>query len=222
MSLAAGIINHVFGLRPLKSFAVDDYITAVNCGFVNFFLYRRDGHTIAFDTGYNIQSTRRILHAIGVDPASVSHVFLSHSDFDHAGGLPVFNRALVYYAQTEVRKFARQSKKFRWAQRCLSSYALHDRESVNIGSIWVTALQIPGHTPGSLAYLVDSIYLLSGDTLSLKDGKAHINRHFCMDIKSIRQSANTLTQLKEVKVLLTPHWGYANYAEAFSDWDLLK
>ncbi|MCL1873030.1 MAG: MBL fold metallo-hydrolase [Clostridiales bacterium] len=218
MPLISRIINRAISLHPQISSEIDEYIISVDCGIANIYIYRRDGHTIAFDTGYNARSTTRALLALAIDPAEVGHVFLSHTDFDHAGGLPAFSRARIYYAQAEVRIFARQSRYFRRAQTNQTCQALRDREIVEIGSTRIMALHTPGHTPGSIAYLVDGIYLFSGDTIALRGGKAGINHLFSLDFKTLRLSANNLSKLEGVKTVLTPHWGYANFPEAFSQW----
>ena len=219
MPLISRIINSTLGLHPQKSSGIDDHIIVVDCGFVNIYIYRRDGHTVAFDAGYSAQSTSRALQALAIDPAEVDRVFLSHTDFDHAGGLAAFSRARIYYAQTELRKSARQSKYFRRAQKKQACQALRDGEIEEIGPIRIKALHTPGHTSGSIAYLVDGTYLFSGDTIALSRGKAGINRLFSFNFKNLCLSANELSKLKGIETILTPHWGYANFSEAFSKWD---
>ena len=148
----------------------------------------------------------------------VSHVFLSHNDFEHAGGLPAFSQAKTCYVQTEGWKLIRQPKRFRRTRINQLCKPLRDRETVDIGAIKVTALHTPGHTKGSTSYLVDGRYLFTGDTLTLKDGKACVNLLFSMNIKALRRSAKALSKLEGVQTLLTAHWGYASYTTAFSDW----
>ena len=43
------------------------------------------------------------LATIGVDPADVEHVVMSHLHLDHAGGLQFFPNANIYAQQSEIR-----------------------------------------------------------------------------------------------------------------------
>ena len=215
LTLFESIANFVLRLSPVKSCVVGEYITAVDCGLVNIYLYQRDGKTIVFDTGYSQRSTRQALSAVGVDPDSVSHVFLSHADFDHAGGIPVFSKACFLFSQAERRRPIRQSKHFRLVQTRFHCRMLRDMETVDIGDIQIKAIHTPGHTGGSMAYLVDGKFLFSGDTLSIKRGKARTNHLFLTSAKMLRCSADKLIKLagsEKIELLLTAHWGVADFS----------
>jgi 7,8-dihydropterin-6-yl-methyl-4-(beta-D-ribofuranosyl)aminobenzene 5'-phosphate synthase len=64
---------------------------------------------ILFDTGTNGAFLLANMKALGVDPASVDEVFISHSHFDHMGGLSMFlneNRDVKVYAPPQIRGIA--------------------------------------------------------------------------------------------------------------------
>ena len=53
-------------------------------------LVRHNGVNLLFDTGTNGALLLDNMKALGVDPASIHEVFISHSHFDHSGGLSSF------------------------------------------------------------------------------------------------------------------------------------
>jgi glyoxylase-like metal-dependent hydrolase (beta-lactamase superfamily II) len=56
---------------------------------------------VCFDTGINGLLTRMGFKQLGLDPCRVSHVFLTHSDYDHMGGVKEFRNAQVYLSKQE-------------------------------------------------------------------------------------------------------------------------
>ncbi len=72
-----------------------------------------DGQTILFDTGENGRILLDNMKALHVEPRSVQTVFLSHSHFDHSGGLSEFlnvNRQVTIYAPIALRGIHRASE----------------------------------------------------------------------------------------------------------------
>lgn len=72
-----------------------------------------DGHTILFDTGENGRILLDNMKALHVDPRAIQTVFLSHSHFDHSGGLSEFlnvNKQVTIYAPIALRGIHRASK----------------------------------------------------------------------------------------------------------------
>ncbi len=73
------------------------------------------GRTILFDTGGNgsiLLGNMRVLH---IDPLAVEEVFISHSHFDHAGGLSEFlnvNDDVTVYAPGSLRGIRRAKNVF--------------------------------------------------------------------------------------------------------------
>jgi 7,8-dihydropterin-6-yl-methyl-4-(beta-D-ribofuranosyl)aminobenzene 5'-phosphate synthase len=64
---------------------------------------------ILFDTGTSGKLLLENMKALGVDPESVDEVFISHSHFDHMGGLSTFlgeNHEVKIYAPPQIRGIA--------------------------------------------------------------------------------------------------------------------
>jgi len=77
---------------------------------------RNDARTIVVDTGFNEGSAaargRQLLHpvaeglrALGITPAAIDDVIITHLHYDHAGNLPLFERAR-YHLQAQEMSFA--------------------------------------------------------------------------------------------------------------------
>ena len=124
------------------------------------------------------------LREVGVDPADIAHVIVTHLHFDHAGGLtcagdggpvPTFPRARIHVQRTEWHDaLANKSTMTRTYLRThldpvASQVELHDGECSPLAGF--TLLPTPGHTWGHQSVLVDgasgeggaSPHLFTGD-----------------------------------------------------------
>ena len=52
--------------------------------------------------GFNKRAALGGLRKIGIDPATIKHLFLTHSDYDRTGGIEAFPNAAVYLPAEEV------------------------------------------------------------------------------------------------------------------------
>lgn len=211
---------------PAATGSITDDIYAINALMVNMFIIKYGNNTICVDTGTGGPIIRRSLKSLKIDPEEVSHIFLTHSDYDHAGGVGVFRDADIL--------LSRQEEQMITGKRCRAFGMTHnkpinrrytlldDNETVQIGDIIVKGIETPGHTPGSMSYLVNDEYLFVGDTLALIANKAHHFPAFInMDTGTQLKSIEKLSALKNVKMMLTAHSGYTrNFDKAMKDWQV--
>lgn len=166
--------------------------------------------------------SRKELRCLEVDPDNVTHVFLSHADIDHSAGLRVFRNADVFLSADEEQMIrgARPIRKAVRSPRIRRAYQLlRDNDVVTVGSITIRAIATPGHTPGSMAYLVDDTYLFLGDTCKLKNGQAYAGKHYTMDYETQKESIRKLAKLQNVGWVFTAHSGYTrDFDRAFDYW----
>ncbi len=209
-------------LRPCDTGAVNDTLYVVRADTVNLFLYRVGDAFIAFDAGYRPSVIRAELDKLGIDPNTVTHVFLSHADIDHTQGLGVFKNAKIYLSHAEepmitgVRNIRRAVR----SPRIRRGYTLlREGDVVEVGDARIRAIETPGHTPGSMAYHVDEQHLFMGDTCKLSDGKVFVGRHYTMDYEQQKQSVRKVARLDNVRCVFTAHCGYTDDLDtAFADW----
>ena len=145
---------------------------------VNTFLIRSQGRCALVDTGcggkMQASAGRLLAHlaAVGVSPAEVDTVLLTHMHPDHSNGLVDDNGAkyfpnaeLVMHAaeprfwldDAEMAK-ADENSRLRNFQHAREQIAPYAKRLFTGGEVFpgVTAMPLPGHTPGHTGYLVAS------------------------------------------------------------------
>ena len=227
-------------LHPAQTGVLTEKVSCVREYDVNIFFIRSGETLIAVDSGYKgnpglLDGCRKI----GVDPADVKALFLTHADPDHAGGLDIketnyFRNAQVYVGQIEenyllntyhrkqIGPFGlRNSVKLRDGYRLLK-----DGDTVEIGDIKVEAFLLPGHTLGHLCYRIDDTMLFTGDSIALNSEGGWcffdiFNYDSNMNIESLNKLKDRL-DLKKIKYVFTSHNGFTDDAEgAFRNTDVI-
>lgn len=205
---------------PAPTGQVTENVYAVKDRDVNMFIYTAGEHTVAIDAAYSVDALREELRQLPIDPAAVTHLFLTHTDMDHAGGLDLFPNAHIYLSRAEEQMIDGTTPRFLRVVRNRKidrAYTLlDDGDVVDVGPIRVQAIATPGHTPGSMSFLVDDRVLFTGDTLNLQNGQVHtFYRLFNMDTPTQRKMIVKLARLKGVALMCTAHTGTTqNYAHA--------
>jgi glyoxylase-like metal-dependent hydrolase (beta-lactamase superfamily II) len=123
----------------------------------------------------------------GIEPASVSHIVVSHLHFDHAGGIEDFPNAelVVSYAERSRARHADGGFSFfnasdfdsvtRWREiefDASQPYATFAGHVDLLGDDSIHLVPLPGHTLGSLGVIVrlqDAPILLAGDAAPVEE-----------------------------------------------------
>ena len=139
------------------------------------FLVRKDGKVLLFDTDLGLPDggIRRGLDSLGLTPADVDYLFLTHFHGDHIGGMldaegtPVYTNAQVYASQPEYdARMNMPADRNAQAVRTMNAYSdrLHLFEFGDILPCEVNTIDAAGHTPGHTAFLINDI-LIWGDII---------------------------------------------------------
>lgn len=138
------------------------------------FLVETDGVRILFDTGMGAPDSRLItgLQTVGIDPADINYLYLTHFHGDHIGGMMkgdsiVFPNAEVYASKMEYDAWLKMPAE-RKAQvvKTMDAYKAHLRlfefgDTLPGNAI---AMNGVGHTPGHTVYQIGKL-LVIGDLI---------------------------------------------------------
>jgi glyoxylase-like metal-dependent hydrolase (beta-lactamase superfamily II) len=136
-------------------------------------LVRGDGN-ILLDTGHfgNRRQLLNALEKLGITPADIDTVILTHSHWDHALNLEVFGRAEVVINSKELNH-VNSIKGYDWATPSFLGGVLEKRRvKVVEGDVPLSRdvflVETPGHSPGHQSVLVETDegrVLFSGDAM---------------------------------------------------------
>ncbi|MGZ3408918.1 MAG: N-acyl homoserine lactonase family protein [Xanthobacteraceae bacterium] len=110
------------------------------------------------------------LEALGVKPADIKFVAVSHTHGDHIGNVEMFPQAMLLVQQTEY-EWPNPDKSPRFKPEHPVTKLNGDHDVFGDGT--VTILSTPGHTPGHQSLMVKlpatGVVILSGDVVHLKE-----------------------------------------------------
>ena len=216
-----------FYCKPEDTGILCDGISAIREYDVNLWLYTKNGRTIAFDTGHiNYDNIDSEFEKIKINPDEIEHLFLTHLDVDHAGGIDItgrniFPNAHVYMGADEEKYMTREIRRKAIFHNCVKIAdgwtPIKDISIFKFDGIKVEAIPVLGHTVGHTVYIVDDKILISGDCLAINEngGYAFFN-FFNQDSKKNKESLVKLRdRLKDydLKYVCTGHSGIHPYSE---------
>jgi glyoxylase-like metal-dependent hydrolase (beta-lactamase superfamily II) len=160
---------------------------------INCFLVRFSGRTAIIDTGSGdtmgptLGHLPEMLAAIGVSRTDIDTVLLTHMHPDHSNGLTsadgkrLFPEAQIVVGQADIRHWhddaamarvneSQQVRYFQGARFMAAPYMDRMRDAVGGVFPGVTAIPMPGHTPGHSGYLIES----GGETLLIWGDICHL------------------------------------------------
>jgi len=187
--------------KPIKTQKINENLYTIRTLFSNFYLYDTGKELIAFDTGISKQLAKLGFKKLNLDYSKVAHIFLTHSDFDHVGGLNLFKNAKVYLSEKEepliTRKKARRL--IMYNRKIKDKILLDDSETINIDNVSIELVSSPGHTIGSAMYIINNNILIGGDTISLLGNGSVTNFSFIQNMNH-KENIMTVKKLKEEKI----------------------
>lgn len=225
-------------LNPSESSWINDNILAIRQLDVNIWIIKCGEEFIAFDTGYtNFEGSKTEIIKKGVNPDQIKHVFITHADMDHAGGLisddVLFKNARVYLHEKEENMLIGAEKRFKFGPikfRNPISYSgkyelLRDGDKVSIGDSIIEIIHIPGHTPGHSGYLVDGEIFISGDSIAFNEEGGYCffsfyNMNTEMNLKSLKKLEKRFMG-NLPKIVLSGHSGAYSGDKMFSRIDTI-
>ena len=201
-------------MHVIETKEVVQNVFAVKNDFVNMFLVKDSDNYIAIDAGADDKVIKEELKKLSIDTAKVVAVFLTHGDGDHTAALSTFSNAKVYLSRNEEQMINGKTAKMMFFHNSISrkDYSLlDDGQKVTVGKLVISGISTPGHTPGSMSYLVNDTYLFVGDAFVLKEAKVDKpNSFFSKDMPLAIKSFQKINNLPAVEYIFTAHAGFTN------------
>ncbi len=214
--------------KPLNTGWIDERVACVREWIANIFFYTKNGTTIMIDAGYNYDRLREKMSWLGIDPAAIRHILITHQDTDHVGALEtdsecLFKDATVYIGEIENRYLTGETRrrvihglyKLPLVKMDNRKVLLRDGEIFRIGDIKIECILVPGHTWGHMVYLIDDEYLFTGDTIWFgADGGYSFIRTLAEDnrlaVRSLEQLEENIRARKGRIAVISGHTGWTD------------
>jgi len=207
---------------PLNTGEVISGVYAISNGFVNCYLVQNGDEYLMIDAGNDVRQTEAALEQLKIPADAIKAILLTHSDSDHTTALSLFPEAQVYLPALETQMIDGTTRRSPMGHNHLewNYISLKDGEEISLFGFDVQCISTPGHTPGSMSYLLDGRYLFVGDNMSLHEGKADtFNAFYNMDSDTQRESIRMLSVNTQPEYIFTGHYGYTDDADtAFEEW----
>jgi glyoxylase-like metal-dependent hydrolase (beta-lactamase superfamily II) len=201
---------------------IRDGFYALNHGFVASYVLDAGESLVAFDTGLSPGILKKAMTKLGLGNKRVAAVFYTHADPDHVGGAAFFAGAKAYISKDELAiidgEVPRHFGFLRGKGLPFPFDTLEDGQTLRVGTATIRCIATPGHTPGSMSFLVNDSILVVGDELNMKNGVAVLDRNFIsMDNAERKRSFEKIKTLDNVTLLCPAHSGCAtDFSKAFS------
>jgi len=222
MNTAIGLVkfllkrsSEIAKMRHLETQEIVSGIYAIKTKNANFYIVENGDDYIAIDAGGGNESIAKTeLGKLNIEPEKITAVLLTHTDFDHISALRLFKNATIYISKQEEQVIDGSVSRLPFGGRNKLNYdysKIEDTEELCFGKIKVKSFLTPGHTSGSMSFLIDDKYLFVGDNLSLQDGKVSLfNSLFNLSDDTQKESIKKLAQIANVEYIFTAHYGFTD------------
>lgn len=198
-------------MSPAETRAINDSVFCIRDNFVNAYLFKGKSSYLMVDAGFSKKTVLTELNRLGIAPERITTILLTHADSDHTGAIGLFTNPVIYLHREEEQMINGQTAKvepFKMHWNYGPYRMLSNGDSLSIDGLKIRMIPVPGHTPGSVCYVIGSDYLVTGDNLMVVNGKAEpfLDR-FNMNTAEQIQSLKILPDLTAFKYILTSHNG---------------
>lgn len=210
--------------------AVSTRVQSVRNFLSDMYAARVGQRVIVFDAGMDPEAhaLELLVESLGEDLGSVSDIFLTHGHFDHVAGALRCPGAKIHIGAADAEVIAHRAAWQPIVPRLFGSLLsvraleasdrLEGSVAIDVGDgESVIAIPLPGHTPGSYAYLFDGV-LFTGDALFVSErgldladsDEAVLDASTCRSVAQI----NELLKRHRVSEICTGHRGCSSPDDA--------
>lgn len=212
----------IFGrVTAMEDGAKHGPVTTIVDGYVSCFLIDVGAGKYALVDACADPTGKEIIAALDERDATTDDVlaiFLTHGHSDHVGGARAFEDAQVFAHTEEIPLVEGEAE----SKGTLTQFdtdrptakvtgRLSHEQTVGVGNKRLESLHLPGHTPGSVAILVDGVLLLGDSGQAHSDGALAPAPEFVSDdparnVESLVALAEMIEK-RDVEVILPSHSG---------------
>ena len=158
-------------------------------GGVRFFLLTGTEKALLIDSGMTVQNAKEIAETLTSLPVSLLN---THADRDHTGSNEEFETFYMHPAEEPV---------YRRSGKAGTILPVREGDIIDLGERELKIIELPGHTPGSIAVLdVAGRVLISGDPIQ-RHGRIFMfgpHRDMRTYIRSLKQLEKRKTEFDEI------------------------
>ncbi len=190
------------------------------------YLVRSDDRAALVDAGCGYSQTRLFqnIEASGVKPDRIEYLLITHCHFDHTGGAQAVRDRTgckIVAHEMEARFLEEGDQRVtaaKWYGALLEPFQVDVKLKGEHQDLWVAqkkieALHVPGHSPGSLAYVTESEGL---KVLFGQDVHGPLDASLLSDRDDYRRSLKLLLSL-QADILCEGHYGVIRGKEEVAD-----
>jgi hydroxyacylglutathione hydrolase len=211
--------------KPSAAETIKPNIASVSAAGMYLYAVRTGSKVVLFDSGGDPEGAPvdAALAAVGARRGDVSDIFLTHAHGDHTAGAAILKGAKVHLGAGDVALAEGKTPPAALVPRLMlkviaappvtvtDPIAGTGAQTIDVGEgKQVKALPMPGHTPGSYAFLYDGV-LFVGDAMVFKQGRLDRGPSFFdTDTEGAKRAITSLKQQLgdvEVESVCTGHGG---------------
>ncbi len=230
-SLFSSEIQEIYVLEYGKSYYPSHLVNtlqktkSVSMSWLFYLLVDSENHKILVDTGFSeieyskrfglsfFQSPAKVLEDAGFKASEIDSIIITHSHFDHLGGILLFPNASIYIQKSEYENFSKTSEFKKYSthfQKIKNSNQLFLLEDSTILTNSISIQKTSGHTIGSQIVRFQAkgnSYVITGDECYFVDAcvqRINIPREAAYSVKNNINFLNTIQKSENILTLHDP------------------
>ena len=223
-AIALANIYPMLAMKPVDTGMIESTgITAIKDNKNDVFLFDSGDGYIMIDAGSDSDSVAASLNELSVSPDEIKYIFLTHTDYDHVAALSACKNAQLYMSKNEQQMIDGTVKRNIIKYNSVPPIdenllrLVDDGQKIEMNGHTMECIDAPGHTKGSMIYLLDEKYLFTGDAFKVENN--HCSLHpYTMDSASAKATISNLQAvINGSEYVITAHYGYYKANELSAD-----